>query len=149
MSMRKRSRLGTFLGLFGFFVVGIPACSAVLGIDALPKAGEVLLDAAGTCAELNAMAAALCGPGGTVVCDDAANYCAYYEGGVPEGSYAEGPVNETSMPMNETGPNEACPTMSCSETGVTDTTVQDVTQDTTPPPIETGPEGAFDGGFGG
>jgi len=149
MSVRHRSRLGTFLGLFGFFVVAVPACSAVLGIDALPKV-EVELEASGSCAELNAMAVSLCGGPALVLCTDAGNFCTYAEGGVPEGSFPEGSIEEFTPPVDgRTPPHDAC----TSKTGCTTPETSPCTMEPCEggPPQESGPpmdgETVTDGGF--
>jgi hypothetical protein len=108
MSMRRRFRLGVGSGLLMLSAwVSLPACAAILGIDPIPEPGEILLDASGTCAQLEKQKN-LCDPGCFLVCNDEERACLCPPDGGDEGFLPDNFVSFDALP-----PIDVCQTIDC------------------------------------
>jgi hypothetical protein len=74
--------------MFALLLLEAPACSAILGIDAIPQAGEFPLDATGSCEQLRQEQA--CGSVCQVFCGgEAGNTCLCPPDGATDGFFGD------------------------------------------------------------
>jgi len=152
MLLRGRGRLGAGIGMVVLLLFEAPACSAILGIDDLPHAGEgTPLDATGSCEQLRAEMA--CGQGCEVICMEAGNQCLCPPDGGADGFFGNdvffgevGPFESSSpdVTVDSCRDPKGCNTPETSPCTMTPC-------EGGPPPPESGPPqeaGPGDGGFG-